>query len=134
MLKDNTKKEILKNLINIKNIIIYIVAFMVSTVGMGQDVSPFSIAIVGASLAGGVPAIGIVVAGLIGNIVGVGTVGALNYILIILMLLITLCIKPPKENDEYKNEQIQISWHIFVSIILVMFAKLMLTKFTVGEL
>ena len=46
MLKDNTKKEILKNLINIKNIIIYIVAFMVSTVGMGQDVSPFSIAIV----------------------------------------------------------------------------------------
>ena len=134
MLKDNTKKEILKNLINIKNIIIYIVAFMVSTVGMGQDVSPFSIAIVGASLAGGVPAIGIVVAGLIGNIVGVGTVGALNYILIILMLLITLCIKPPKENDEYKNEQIQISWHIFVSIILVMFAKLMLTKFTVGDL
>ena len=134
MLKDNTKKEILKNLINIKNIIIYIVAFMVSTVGMGQDVSPFSIAIVGASLAGGVPAIGIVIAGLIGNIVGVGTVGALNYILIILMLLITLCIKPPKENDEYKNEQIQISWHIFVSIILVMFAKLMLTKFTIGDL
>ena len=134
MLKDNTKKEILKNLINIKNIIIYIVAFMVSTVGMGQDVSPFSIAIVGASLASGIPAIGIVVAGLIGNIVGVGTVGALNYILIILMLLITLCIKPPKENDEYKNEQIQISWHIFVSIILVMFAKLMLTKFTIGDL
>ena len=134
MLKDNTKKEILKNLINIKNIIIYIVAFMVSTVGMGQDVSPFSIAIVGASLAGGVPAIGIVIAGLIGNIVGVGTVGALNYILIILMLLITLCIKPPKENDEYKNEQIQISWHIFVSIILGMFAKLMLTKFTIGDL
>ena len=134
MLKDNTKKEILKNLINIKNIIIYIVAFMVSTVGMGQDVSPFSIAIVGASLASGVPAIGIVIAGLLGNIVGVGTVGALNYILIILMLLITLCIKPPKENDEYKNEQIQISWHIFASIILVMFAKLMLTKFTIGDL
>ncbi len=134
MLKDNTKKEILKNLINIKNIIIYIVAFMVSTVGMGQDVSPFSIAIVGASLAGGIPAIGIVIAGLIGNIVGVGTIGALNYILIILMLLITLCIKPPKENDEYKNEQIQISWNIFVSIILVMFAKLMLTKFTIGDL
>ena len=134
MLKDNTKKEILKNLINIKNIIIYIIAFMISTIGMGQDVSPFSIAIVGASLAGGVPAIGIVVAGLIGNIIGVGTVGALNYILIILMLLIALCIKPPKENDEYKNEQIQISGHIFVSIIMVMLAKLFLTKFTIGDL
>ena len=63
-----------------------------------------------------------------------GTVGALNYILVILMLLILLCIKPPKENDEYKNEQIQISKHIFLSVILVMIAKLILTKFTIGDM
>ena len=78
----------LKNLMNIKNIIIYIIAFMISTIGMGQEVSPFSIAIVAASLASGIPAIMVVVAGLIGNIIGVGSIGALNYILIILMLLI----------------------------------------------
>ena len=45
-----------------------------------------------------------------------------------------MCIKPPKENDQYKNEQIQISWHIFFSIILVMFSKLLLTKFTIGDM
>ena len=73
----------LKNLMNIKNIIIYIIAFMISTIGMGQEVSPFSIAIVAASLASGIPAIMVVVAGLIGNIIGVGSIGALNYILII---------------------------------------------------
>ena len=134
MLKNSTKKEILKNLVNLKNIITYIISFMISTVGMGQEVSPFSIAIVGACLAGGVPAIGVVIVGLIGNIIGAGAVGALNYILIILMLLILICIKPPKENDEYKNEQIQISGHIFISIILVMIAKLILTKFTVADL
>ena len=134
MLKDNTKKEILRNLINIKNIIIYIIAFMISTIGMNQEVSPLSIAIVGACLSGGVPAIIVVILGLLGNIIGVGTVGALNYILIILMLLILMCIKPPKENDQYKNEQIQISWHIFFSIILVMFSKLLLTKFTIGDM
>ena len=134
MSKNNTGKEILKNLINVKNIITYIISFMISTVGMGQEVSPFSIAIVGACLAGGVPAIGVVIVGLIGNIVGVGAVGALNYILIILMLLIIICIRPPKENDQYKNEQIQIAGHIFASIILVMVAKLILTKFTVGDL
>ena len=134
MSKNNTSKEIIKNLLSIKNIIIYIIAFMISTLGMGQEVSPFSIAIVGACLAGGVPAIMVVVAGLIGNIVGVGTVGALNYILIILMLLILICIKPPKENDQYKNEEIQIAGHIFVSIVLVMIAKLILTKFTVADL
>ena len=134
MSKNNTGKEILKNLINIKNIMIYVISFMISTIGMGQEVSPLSIAIVGASLAGGVPAIMVVIAGLLGNIVGVGTVGALNYILIILMLLIIMCIKPPKENDQYKNEQIQISGHIFTSVILVMVAKLILTKFTIGDM
>ena len=134
MSKQYTNKEILKNLINIKNIIIYIIAFMISTIGMGQEVSPFSIAIVAASLAGGVPAIMVVVAGLIGNFIGVGAVGVLNYILIILMLLILLCIKPPKENDQYKNEQMQISAHVFVSILFVMIAKLILTKFTIGDM
>ena len=132
MLKDN--KELIKNLFSVKNIIIYVLAFMVSMVGMGQDVSPFSIAMVGACLASKVPAIVVLIVGLIGNIVGVGTIGALNYILIILMLLITMCIKPPKENDEYKDEQMQISKHIFFSIILVMVAKLILTKFTIGDL
>ena len=134
MLKNNIKKEVLINLVNIKNIIIYIISFMVSTINLGQEVSPFSIAIVGASLASGIPAIGVVIAGLIGNIIGAGVVGALNYILIILMLMIILCIKPPRESDEYKNEQIQISSHIFISVILVMIAKLILTKFTIGDL
>ncbi|MCI8273133.1 MAG: SpoIIE family protein phosphatase [Clostridia bacterium] len=134
MSSNNAKKEILKNLINIKSIITYIIALMISTVGMGQEVSPFSIAMIGACLSGGIPVIGILIVGLIGNIIGVGAVGALNYILITLMLLILICIKPPKENDEYKNEQIQISGHIFASIILVMLAKLILTQFTVGDM
>ena len=134
MSKSHTGKEILKNLINIKNIMIYIISFMISTIGMGQEVSPLSIAIVGACLAGEVPAIIVVAVGLIGNIIGIGTIGALNYILIILMLLISMCVKPPKENDQYKNEQIQISGHIFASIILVMISKLILTKFTIGDM
>ena len=124
----------LKNLLNLKNIIIYIIAFMISTIGMGQAVSPFSIAIVAASFAGGIPAIIVVIAGLIGNFVGVGAIGALNYILIILMLLVLMCIKPPKENDQYKNEQIQIAGHVFVSILLVMIAKLILTRFTIADM
>ena len=134
MSKNNKGTEILKNLVNFKNIIIYIISFMISTIDMGQEVSPFSIAIVGASLSGGVPAVVVVLTGLLGNIIGVGTVGGLNYILIILMLLILICIKPPKENDQYKNEQIQIAGHIFVSVLLVMIAKLLLTKFTIGDM
>ena len=127
-------KEILKNLFSLKNIVIYVLTFMISIVGMEQDVSPFSIAIVGACFSSGVPAIIVVILGLIGNIIGTGVIGALNYILIVLMLLILLCIRPPKENDEYKSEKIQISKHIFFSVIIVMIAKLILTKFTIGDL
>ena len=134
MLKNDSIREMLKNLFNIKNIIIYIISFMISTISMGQEVSPLSIAIVGACLSGGVPAIVIVGTGLLGNIVGVGTVGALNYILITLMLLILMCVRPPKENDEEKNEQFQLSKHIFISIIFVMFAKIILTKFTISDM
>ena len=134
MSKNNAKLEILKNLFNVNNIIIYIISFMISIVGMGQEVSPFSIAIVGASLSGGVPAIGVVIAGLLGNLVGIGIEGVLNYTITIIMLLILISIKPPKENDLYKNEQMQIGKHIFASIIIVMFAKLLITKFTIGDL
>ena len=101
-------KEILKNLFSIKNIIIYVLAFMISIVGMEQDVSPFSIAIVGACFSNGIPAIVVVILGMIGNLIGVGVIGVLNYILILLMMLIILCLRPPKENDEYKNEKMQI--------------------------
>ena len=134
MSKNSAIMKSLKNLVNINNVIIYIISFMVSTIGMGQEVSPFSIAIVGASLAGGVPAIGIVVAGLLGNLVGTGITGVLNYTIIIIMLLVLISVKPPKENDEYKNEQMQIAGHIFMGIIIIMAAKLILTKFTIGEL
>ena len=134
MSKNSAIMKSLKNLANINNVIIYIISFMVSTIGMGQEVSPFSIAIVGASLAGGVPAIGIVVAGLLGNLVGTGITGVLNYTIIIIMLLVLISVKPPKENDEYKNEQMQIAGHIFMTIIIIMAAKLILTKFTIGEL
>ena len=79
-------KEILKNLFSLKNIIIYVLAFMISIVGMEQDVSTFSIAIVGACFSSGIPAIVVVILGLIGNLIGVGVIGALNYILILLNL------------------------------------------------
>lgn len=134
MSKNSIKIKLLKNLINLNNIVIYIISFMISTIGMGQEVSPFSIAIVGASLAGGVPAIGIVLAGLLGNYIGAGITGVLNYTIIIIMLLVLMSIKPPKENDEYKNEQMQIASHIFFSIVLITIARLILTKLTVGEL
>lgn len=128
------KSNILSNVIDKKNIVIYILTFMVSTISITGEVSPFSIAMCGASIASEVPIIGVIIAGLIGNIVGLGTVGALNYILITLILLITIFIRPPIMNEEEKNEKVKLSRKIFFTIACVMIVKLIITKLTIAEL
>jgi len=111
--------KLLSKVFEFKNIIVYIVAFMVSTIGLGQAVSPFSLAIVGASLSCGIPAIGIIILGFIGNIIRIGSNGALNYILIILFVMMSFLLRPPRYNEEYKNEKIKLSRKLFVSTLLV---------------
>ena len=134
MSNNSLRTEILKNIFSRNNIIIYIITFMISTIGMQQNISPFSIAILGASLSAGVPAIGIVIAGLLGNFVGIGIEGALNYMIMTILLLTVMSLIPPKENDEYKNEQMKISIHILVSAVLVLGIKLFIEQFTIGDL
>lgn len=67
----DNKKNILSNVISKKYIILYIVAFMISMVGMGYDVSPFSLAIVASCIANQIPVIAILVVALLGNAFGV---------------------------------------------------------------
>jgi len=114
-----------------KNLVIYIITFMVSTIGLGQVVSPFSLAIVGASLSCGIPAIGIILLGFIGNIIGLGSNGALNYVLSILFVMISFLLRPPRYNEEYKNEKIKLSRKLFVSTFLVGIIKNMASGLTI---
>lgn len=66
----NTKEEtvnntsILANVFSKKYILLYIVTFMASTVGTGQGISPFSLAICAAAAASEVPVIGIIIVAL----------------------------------------------------------------------
>lgn len=128
------KTSILSKVFEFKNIILYIVAFMVSTISLGQAVSPFSLAIVGASLSCGIPAIGIIILGFIGNIIGLGSNGALNYILTILFVMMSFLLKPPRYNEEYKNEKIKLSRKLFVSTLLVGIIKNILSGLTIYNL
>ena len=59
--KEGTKNSILANIISKKYVLLYIISFMVSTVSMGQDVSPFSLAIVTAAAANEIPIVGIII-------------------------------------------------------------------------
>lgn len=131
---DNDKKtkkvNIFSNIFAKNNIILYIIVFMISTIGVGQDVSPFSLAVVAACIASGIPILGVAVFGLVGNIVAFGTAGALNYMIMLLILIVTFFIIKPIYNEDDRNEKIKIALNLFISVLLVGLIKLMITEFT----
>lgn len=136
--EDNNKIEnitnIIKNIFTTKNILIYTITFLISTIGLGGEVSPFSIALVGASFSVGIPAFGIIIISIIGNIVGFGATGGLNYILTLLMLMITYVIKRPTYNEENKNERIKLGKRLFISVLTVMICRYVISAFTIYNL
>ena len=67
--KENNRVNVFSHVLAAKNIVIYLISFMLSMVGLGGDFSIFSISMLGACFASSVPALGIVVASLIGNII-----------------------------------------------------------------
>lgn len=136
--EDNNRIEnimsIIKNIFTKKNILIYTITFLISTIGLGGEVSPFSIALLGASFSAGIPAFGIIIISIIGNIVGFGATGGLNYILTLLMLMITYVIKRPTYNEENQNEKIKLGTRLFISVLTVMIFRYVISAFTIYNL
>ena len=136
--QDNNKIEntinLFKNVFTIKNIVLYIIAFMTSMVGLGGEVSPFSIAIVAACFSCGIPAFGIIITSIVGNIIGFGATGGVNYILSFLVLMVTFLIRKPKYNEETKNEKIKLGKRLFASVLIVSIFRYMLGAFTIYNL
>ena len=97
--KDQTKEEtrlkknILANVISKKYILLYIITFMVSTIGIGQPVSPCSLAICAAIIANEIPVIAILIISLIGNIVGCGVNSIIPFILTMLIFFASIMMK-----------------------------------------
>ena len=77
-----SKKEDAKEKVNIfanvftkNNILLYIVSFMLSFVGLGGDFSIFSISMLGACLSTSVPVLGIVITAIVGTAIKFGIPG-----------------------------------------------------------
>ena len=88
----NGIKNIIKKLFGKQNLIIYIISFMISTIGFGNGINPFAIAILAAVCSNDIP-IGVVyILSLIGTGIGFGKEGLLTYFLtsVIFMLLISM--------------------------------------------
>lgn len=121
----NTKEEIgkgtkiLSNVLSRKYILLYIVTLMISCIGMGQDMSPFSIAIVTAVIANEIPVIAILLFALIGNIIGCGAGSILSYLTTMLIFFASFFSAQPKYNEESRNEKIKLGKRVFFSTLIV---------------
>lgn len=130
---NKNKVNIFSNVFAKNNIILYIVSFMLSLVSLNGEFSIFSISVLGACLASSVPALGIVVVSLIGNLIKYGTGGALGYFLTTLVMIVTLFIVKPRYNEKERNEKIKIGKNVFIATLLVQIIKFAISGFTVYD-
>ena len=132
--EENGKKNILANVISKKYIILYIVTLMVSMVNMGYSVSPFSLAIICASIANEIPIIAVIILALIGNGIATGINGSITLIVTLLIFFASFLIKEPKYNDISRNEKVMLSKRIFFSSLIVSIVKILMKQFLIYDL
>lgn len=132
--KEKKKIDLFTNVLAVKNIPIYIIALMVSMVGIAGGISPFSISILGACIVNSIPLLGVVLFSAIGSFITFGVRGLLSYMLTALVLIVTMFIIKPIYNDDEKNEKIKLSKNIFISTIIIELARLGMSGFTLYDI
>lgn len=131
---EKNQLNIFSNVLEKKNIVIYVLALMLSFVGLDGEFSIFSISLLGACIASSVPALGVLVFSLIGNLIKFGTGGILGYFLTSLVMVVTLFIVKPRYNEQEKNEKIKIGRNIFIATLLVQIIKFWMVGFTLYDI
>lgn len=92
-------------------------------VGTGGQVSPFGISMMAACMGNSVPILGVVLAGILGNAIGFGLEGAITYLVISIVFVLSTFIIKPLYQEEEKNEKIRLSKNIFIATLIVQFVK-----------
>ena len=134
MEKENQKVNVFSKVFDVKNIVIYIISFMLSMVGLGGEFSVFSISMLGACLASSVPALGVILVSLMGNLVKYGVGGALGYFLTALVLVAILFLFKPRYNERERNEKIRMGKQVLFSILIIQMVKLGISGFTIYDI
>ena len=132
--KSKNKLNIFSNVFTKDNIVLYIVSFMLSFVGLNGEFSIFSISMLGACFASSIPALGIVLASLIGNFIKFGVGGVLGYFLTALVMLISLFIIKPRYNEQERNEKIKVGKNVFISVLAIQAVKCVMSGFTIYDI
>ncbi len=117
--KEKRKINLFSNVLSIRYILIYIVSFMISMVGINNEFAPFGISVLMAGIGNAIPILGILVTSLVGSLIRFGVDGLLNYLLMALVSIVSVFLFKPRYNEEEKNEKIKLSKNVFISTLIV---------------
>lgn len=126
--KKEIKKQFFKKMFSIPNIILYIITFMISTVGFGEF-NPFALSILAALCSNGFPIGPIYIIAGIGTLVGFGTSSFLIYLVTGLFFFASQLIIRPKINKNDVNEKRKVGFHILISTFLVQAIQMLWKEF-----
>jgi len=131
---NSNKKLNIKNIFQEKNMILYIISFMVSMVSFNGEFAPFGLAILAACCSNRKPVGLIFILILIGTLIGFGFKGAGAFILSSLIFLaLVLIIRPNFEEDE-RNEKQKLGLYVFIASFVVQAGKMLFTGFLIYDL
>lgn len=126
-IKENDELNSRNRLLILQNILVYIIAFLVSTVPIKGTVTPFAMAIFVACCNSNIPAGIILLITTIGSIVGFGANGALMYILNVLVFMISILFVKPIIQDN-RNEMTKLGKNLIISSSVVQIVKCIVKK------
>lgn len=121
--KTNLKENFIKQNFSKQAILIYILAFMVSTVKFGNNMAPFAISIIAAITANNIPILIPYVITCIGTFIGFGGSGLLTYILTSLIFMALSIFVMPKVKED--TDQKRLMPHLIVATILVQIVQIL---------
>lgn len=129
--KENIK-DILKGIVKKQNLILYIISFMISTVGFGNNINPFAPAMLAAVCSNNIPMGIIYILTLIGTGIGFGKDGILIYFLTSLIFIVTLSMFKIKVDT--KNENKKLCLRICVATAIAQIIKMAFGKILIYDL
>lgn len=130
-------KDLLLKLFSVRNIIIYVISFLISMVNFGGDsslgIAPFSLSIVAASASCGIPISVVYIATILGSFIGLGADATGSYFLISIVFFITLFIFKAKKQEDV-NEKAMFGKNIILSIVLVKIIPMLFSSVNISNL
>lgn len=129
-----SRKIEFKKLLNINNIVLYSIAFLVSTVGFDKDLAPFGLAIFAAACSNKIPVGILYIAVLLGTGIRFGLNGMLTFIISSLLFIAMILVFRPKTQEPDKNEKQKLGLYVAISAFAVQASKMFFTIFLVYDL